>query len=211
MTELLTYAMAVSSCYDDTAVPYWQDSAKLSHVFIVEIDGVPCFVFDGTLDWQEWVFRDFDAFPVPITGHPRLGDLHDGFARGALEFLPVALQYLAENNVAVFDVVGHSKGAGESAILAGLLKDAGRAPRCVRLFEPPMVGGDMLKAFLADIDIVATQTYNDDGADLVTEVPPIGFVQLVEPIRLAVPNGDSLATKHKMPAVIAALQANALV
>lgn len=205
MNDLLTYAMAVNACYEDTAVPFWQDEAKLSHVFIVEIDGVPCFIPEGTIDWEEWVFRDFLAVPVPIRNHPALGDLHAGFAEGALAFLPVALKYLTDNRIAAFDIACHSKGAGEGAILAGLLKDAGFAPRKVRLFEPPMAGFDDLKAFLADIDIVSTQTYNAGGNDLVTEVAP-GYKQVVDPVRLDVPNTDDIATKHKMPAVIGALQ-----
>ena len=210
MSTLLDYAMAVNACYDDTATPYWQDSAKLAHVFIAVIDEVPCFIFDGTLDWEEWVFRDFDAFPVPITNHPELGDMHQGFATGALEFLPVALKYIDDSKLAAFDVAGHSKGAGEAGAFSGLAKAAGYTPRKVRLFEPPMVGFGTLKAFLADVDIVSTQTYNAGGNDLVTDVPP-GFVQIVDPIRLEVPNTDDIAAKHKMPAVIAALQKNALV
>jgi hypothetical protein len=205
VTGLQTYAEAVNACYESTAAPYWQDDDKLTHVFIAEIDAVPCFIFKGTIDWQEWVFRDFDAVPVPVTNHPTLGFLHAGFARGALSFLPVALKFITDNSLPAFDISGHSKGAGEGEALAGLLKDAGYAPRKVRLFEPPMVGMPELRSALADLDIVGTQTFNDDGNDLVTEVPPL-FVQPVDLLRLKVPNDLSLADKHRMPAVIEALK-----
>lgn len=206
MTDLLTYAQIVAGCYGPGSVPTWQDAAKLTHVYQVEVDGVPHFNFQGTLNAAEWINRDFDAIGLESFEHPLFGIVHDAFARGALAVVPLIVAEIRRSGTAAFTIGGHSKGAGEAQIGAAELKRLGLPPSAVYLYEPPRAGGDALKAYLADIPIFATQTFNADGVDLVTEVPPWPWVDIVDLFRLRVPDTDNITTKHKIPAVIAALQ-----
>lgn len=207
MADLLTYAQIVAACYDPNSVPTWQDPEKLTHVYQVEVEGIPHFNFQGTLDVAEWVNRDFDAIGLESFEHPLFGLIHDAFARGALAMVPHIIEELRKAGATIFTLGGHSKGAGEAQIAAAELKRLGLAPAAVYLFEPPRAGTATLKDYLSDIKIFGTQTFNADGADVVTEVPPWPWVDVAELERLKVPDGYDIATKHKIPAVIEALTA----
>jgi hypothetical protein len=63
-------------------------------------------------------------------------------------------------------------------------------------------------AFLAGEDLVWTQTFNAAGDDIVTLVPkgPTWW-RPKSLVRLPVPDADDWATKHKIPAVLAAIAA----
>lgn len=206
ITKLLAYAEIVNACYDANSVPTWQDPDKLTHVYQVIVNGADHFNFQGTLDAAEWANRDFDAIGLQSFEHSLFGLVHDGFARGAMAMVPLIIAELERIGRKTFTIGGHSKGAGEVQIAAAELKRLGFPPTAVYLFEPPRAGTATLKAYLADIPIFATQTFNAAGADLVTEVPSWPWVDAVEPLRLRVPNADDIATKHKIPAVISALQ-----
>lgn len=205
-SDLLTYAQVVNGCYDDNAVPTFQDATKMTHVFHVVVNGVDHFNFDGTLDVAEWLNRDFDVIGIETFKHPLFGPLHNGFARGALGVTPKIAAWLRENRTSVFTIGGHSKGAGEAQIAAAELRRLGFPAARVYLFEPPRAGTFVLKSYLASLDVVSTKTINGSGSDMVTEVPPYPWVDPVTPIMLRVSDGDNIATKHKIPAVIAALE-----
>ncbi len=206
---MLALARAAAACYADDVVYAWENATKTAHLVHTAVNRIETFAFTGTLPkLDEWMV-DFLALPVPVAGHPQMGDLHAGFlidAQGAVsEFIAPTLAALGWPP---FYLTGHSKGGGEAPAATGELKALGHPPLAVRLYEPPMCGGADLAAYLADQDIVWTQTWNAAGADRITEAP-IGPTWrhngLMVPLR--VPDGDSLATKHRMPAVLAALAA----
>lgn len=205
--DLLPYAQVVSDCYDPSSVPTWQDADKLTHVYQVVMNGADHFNFQGTLDPAEWINRDFDAIGLESFEHPLFGLVHDGFARGAMAMVPHIVSELQRSGRKMFTIGGHSKGAGEAQIAAAELKRLGYPPAAVYLFEPPRAGTATLKSYLSDIPVFATQTFNAEGADLVTEVPGWPWENVTPLSRLQVPDSDDIATKHKIPAVISALQA----
>lgn len=206
MTPLLLYAQVVQGCYDDDSVPTFQDAAGLTHVYVVEVNGIPHINFQGTLDAAEWINRDLDAIGRESFAHPTFGLVHDGFMRGVIGVMTAIDVWLADNGLPAYTLGGHSKGAGEAQLAAAELARRGHPPSALYLFEPPRAGTDRLQRYLKGIPTYATQTYNAEGNDLVTEVPTPPWVNLVEPLRLRVPDTDDVATKHKIPAVIAALR-----
>lgn len=207
MSDLLSYAQVVQGCYDANSVPTWEDDAKLTHVYHVIVNGVDHFNFQGTIDTAEWCNRNLDAIGLESFEHPDFGLLHDGFARGALAMVPKIASRLAESNVKTFTIGGHSKGAGEAQVAAAELKRLGLLPSAVYLFEPPRAGTATLRAYLSDLAMYGTKTFNDDGADLVTEVPEWPWVDVIDLDMLKVSDSYDIATKHKIPAVIEALKA----
>jgi hypothetical protein len=207
---LLPLAEAALACYAAGAVPTWQNAATTVHVFQSTVGGLPCFAFEGTVDLAEWVI-DFDAVETWVTNHPQIGIVHTGLlqtSQAAVDgfILPtlVALGYPK------FYVTGHSKGAGEAILATALLKAGSCPPLAVRAFEPPRVGGSTLRDYLADIDGAWTRTSNAEGWDIVTSVPfgpTWDHPWDVRRVLLTVPDAYDIPTKHRMPAVLAAIQA----
>jgi hypothetical protein len=205
---LLPLAQAAAACYANDAVFAWQNELKLAHVLHTTVNGVNTFAMAGTMDVQEWLV-DLLAMPVPVAAHPQLGDVHAGFlidVEGAVRDCIVPT--MEKLGWPPFYLTGHSKGAGEAILAHGLLKALGHAPLATRAFEPPSVGGGDLVAFLAGEDLVWTQTFNASGDDIVTLVPK-GPTWWRPPslVRLPVPDTDDWVTKHKIPAVLAAIGA----
>ncbi len=88
------------------------------------------------------------------------------------------------------------------------MKRRGHAPLATRAFEPPQVGGAVLRDYLAGEDIAWTATVNAHGRDLVTQVPfGPDWCHECDPLLLTVPDCYDAATKHRIPAVLAALGA----
>ncbi len=203
----LALARAAAACYAPGAVPTWQGDLRLVHVFHSVVDDVNCFAFEGTTDWQEWVV-DFFALQVPVFDHPILGAVHAGYLLNVEAVIGNIIRQMSSLGWPPFYITGHSKGAGEGTLCTGLMKAIGHPPLATRVFEPPRVGGDRLKAFLAADDLIWTQTWNADGADIVTLVPdgPTWDHDGTR-LRLEVPDSYGIAEKHKIPAVIAALEA----
>ena len=184
-------------------MPTFKNALDTCHSFQSVVDGINCFAFEGTWDWQVWI-TDFSA--APIITHPEFGPVHAGYF---LTLIPVVDDIEARIRALgcpPFYLTGHSAGAGEAILAAAQLKYRGLKPLAVRAFEPPVVGSSILWDYLSDVDFSWTQTKNDCGADLVTLVP-FGPPWSPAPnkIALTVPNSDDLAAKHRMPAVIAAL------
>jgi len=101
---------------------------------------------DGRLHFslQGWA-ADFDCEPLY---HPELGALHGGFHRN----LPMLIKLLAPDipmNASVI-VTGHSKGAGEAALLGALLKLSGVDVAGLILFACPNPGYGRFAQWLAD-------------------------------------------------------------
>ena len=204
--DLLTYAQVVNACYDNTSQPTYQDASGLTHVYLVDVNGVPHFNFQGTLDAAEWINRDLEAIGLQSFDHLQFGVLHDGFTRGAYGVVSQITDYLIKNNITNYTVGGHSKGAGEAQVATAELVYRNRPPKVLYLFEPPRAGTEKLRGYISSVEKYATQTYNTHGNDLVTEVPTEPWVHVVTPIRLRVPDSYDVATKHKVPAVIEALK-----
>jgi hypothetical protein len=206
MINLLAYAQVVEACYEPTAIPTFQDPSGLTHVFVTEVEGVLHFNFNGTLDAAEWINRDLDAIGLETFRHLQFGILHDGFARGAYGVVGKIVEWLSNLGYPAYTIGGHSKGAGEAQVAAAELKYRRLPPSEMYLFEPPRAGGEKLLAYLGSIPTYATQTYNQAGNDLVTEIPTEPWVSPASMIRLKVSDSYDIATKHKIPAVIEALQ-----
>lgn len=208
-SPLLPYALACAGTYEASAIPQWQDELKTVHVYLSMIDGVHCIAWEGTTDWEEW-FIDVMAAEVPMFGHLRLGPIALNWARDVLTVIDQIDAYLKSLNYPPYDNTGHSKGAAECLLFHGFMKDRGHAPRHTFAFEAPRVGTSILRDFMAADLIDQTVTVNTHGKDIVTQVPwgPT-YVDMRDPLMLFVPPTYDIATKHKIPAVIQALQAMA--
>jgi hypothetical protein len=147
-------------------------------------------VMQGTENVAGWQ-ADFDALPVR---HPILGELHSGFYKN----LPTLITQLTPHLVAIqtadknmtIEVSGHSKGAGEAAILAALLNVAG-FHTAAYLFACPNAGYQSLADYLAlHVPGVSYRNMPEEGVwfgdpvPLVPGplyVPPYPHVRVTEP------------------------------
>lgn len=205
-SPLLPYAQACAASYDPHAVAAFTDEAKVVHVFLSEIDGVHCFTFEGTHDFAEWIV-DFCCLEVPMFNHAQLGPVHLGMMRDVLAVYRQIEMTLIPGFVP-YDICGHSKGAGEALILAGVMKQLGKPPRKVVALEAPRIGTSIMRDYVADLDITQTATENAHGKDLVTQVPwGPSYVDMRQPLSLRVPDADSIPAKHEIAAVLAAIAA----
>ena len=204
--SLLDFAVAANATYDDQPAT-WTSPRGDVHSYLSRIGSLFVVSQEGTQSGLEWL-DDFDAFPVELTGVPEAGPVHQGIRDTMLEVFPQIRGYLASINWPPFVLGGHSKGAGEVCEMAALFKSIGHAPQAVAAFEPPMVGTAKLRAYLADVPFIVTQTKNAEGVDIVTEACEI-FVEachVVEPMQLIVPDTLDIRSKHLMPAVLVAIQ-----
>jgi hypothetical protein len=206
---LLPLADAAAACYADGGVPWFQNPAKTCHVFKSIVAGHPCYAFEGTSSFREWMI-DFLALEVPWFAHPEAGPVHLGFWLDIQDAVAAIAADLTGIGWPSYLVTGHSKGAGESVLACLQLSMLGHPPLATRSYEPPTVGTDLLTRCLArrKVDIGWTKTWNTTGVDIVTQVPdwPEWVHQGVE-TRLQVPDAYGIAEKHQMPAVLAAVQA----
>ena len=207
---LLPLAEAAAACYIPGNQPTWQSSLRLVHVFhsLVKIEEAwtNCFAFEGTTDIQEWMV-DFFAVQIPVIEHPQLGFVHAGFLLDVQAVIGNIYNKMASLGWPPFYICGHSKGAGEAILCAGLMKAMGHPALATRAYEPPRVGGEILKEYLADQDLAWTQTYNSDGLDLVTLVPEgPSWCHDGTCVRLEVPDSYGIAEKHRIPAVIESIK-----
>jgi Lipase (class 3) len=204
---LLPYAEACARTYDGSAKPTWQDEYKTVHSFLSTTpDGKPLITQEGTQSRLEWAIDGFAA-PVLFPGHWEFGPLHAGFMRDALSVVDMIAHYLASQGWPEYDLGGHSKGGGEAPLIGALLKQRGHPPRRIVIFEPPRCGTWLLRKYLADVEIHGTEDINLSGPDAVTKVPPGPLYEdVTDLLELNVPETDDIATKHRIPAVIGALE-----
>lgn len=207
MSDLLPYALACAGTYEASAVPQWRATPDTGNVYLSLLGGVHCIAAEGTHNFDEWVL-DFMAEEVEVTDHPRFGPVHKGIWSDVEKcVLPVA-GYLQSLGWPVYDVTGHSKGAGWGLLFHAAMKDLGHPPRRTAAFESPRIGTPVLRQFLNAEAIYQTATQNAHGKDIVTQVPWFdGYCDVREPLVLTVPDDLDVAAKHRIPAVIAALEA----
>ena len=205
---LLPLALQAIACYDDNVVFSWEGEDNTSHILHNVIDNEHVFTFAGTMpDIKEWLL-DIFTIPIPVQNVPVIGDVHAGFLIGAsggvYEYILPTLKSLGYPK---YKLAGHSKGAGNAGIAYGILKSLGYCPSSMRLYEPPMFGGQDLAEFMKNDDVVWTQTYNQHYTDIITQVPfgPT-WKRHVDPIRLRISDDTDIVTAHKMPAVIEAIK-----
>jgi len=196
----------VASSYATGAVPWFQNSTKTCQVFFTTVAGHPTFAFGGTETVWEWIV-DFTAPDVPFFQHPQVGPVQLGYwydIQTAVTAIQAKLLSLGKPS---YLLCGHSKGAGEAIMAAMALTLLGLPPLATRAYEPPRVGTTTLTSFLAGQDIAWTTTQNAAGPDRVTQVPfwP-EWEHQGKPISLAVPDALTLAQKHEIPAVLAAIR-----
>ena len=193
-------------CYVDSETPVYQNPEKTCHLFHWVEGDLHFWAFAGTLPKiDEWLV-DLDAVDQPVHDHPALGPVHLGLWINTNGALGTIISTMSALGWPPFVIAGHSKGAGQAILAHAALKDLGHPPVATRAFEPPRVGSQVLRDYLAADDIVWTQTYNSAGNDPVTILPfwrP--FVSLGKVLSLPVPDDADVATKHKIPAVLAAL------
>lgn len=205
----LPLAQACADTYAEGAQPQWQDSVRLVHVYLSLVNGVHTIAFEGTTDWQEWVFSDFMAGQLILPEYTECGAIHVGFARDVLAVIKLIEDYLKSVGSPPYYGCGHSKGASEAILFAAFMKKSGYPPTAVWAFEPARCGGQTLVDYVSDIPLSWTRTTNAGGDDLVTHVPfgPT-WCEQPDPLVLKVPDSDDLATKHRIPAVITGLAQN---
>lgn len=207
MTPLdLALARACAATYDSSVHPEWQDKERLVHVYLSEVDGKPCIAWEGTHNIKEWII-DFIAVEIPIFEHTSAGLLHAGFARDVLTVLGQITAYLEGLGWPPYYNAGHSKGGGECTIFHAFMKEIGHPPLATRAYEPPRVGSDVLRRYVAEDDYASTATRNTHGRDFVTMVPfGPSWIDTRDHVALIVPDDLDLADKHRIPAVLAAIE-----
>jgi Lipase (class 3) len=206
------FADVAAATYDPKAVPMWQNVGhlKVVHWFLTDVDGVPTISCEGTNTFWEWII-DFMALKVAFN-HDVYGPVHLGLYHDVMSVIDGVCNYLASKGWPEYYMDGHSKGGGEVLLGHAEMKRRGHPPTATRAFEPPRVGTSALVNYLKDEPIVWTATHNHHGTDLVTLVPselPLAVLQPYEELdgrmELAVPDAYDIETKHRIPAVIAAL------
>jgi hypothetical protein len=207
---LLPLALAAIACYDDAIKPTW--SAE-SHVYLTEANAIPgipdgalIFSYEGTATDHDW-FVNFCAVPWSVRNHPETGPVHLGWYDSVQSTFQHLVDYLSARNWPQFLITGHSKGAAEAGLSALLFLLSGHAPAAVRLYEPPKFASQIATRKLAALDLAWTQTVNCQGPDGITQLP--AFEPWTHPnnrVGLIVPDKLDFVDKHKMPAVLAAIQ-----
>jgi hypothetical protein len=201
----LPLAASCESAYQLGIKPQWTDALGVVHVFLSTIDGVHTVSWEGTTDPQEWLV-DFLAFRNPFNS-PAYGPTHFGLTQTMLSVADAIEAYLASLGFPPYYNAGHSKGGGEAILFHAEMKRRGHPPLATRVFEPPQVGGTVLRDYFADQDFGWTCTVNAHGRDMVTQVPLLfnSWCHESDPLLLTVPDDYSALTKHLMPAILAAL------
>ena len=207
MTDALLGPMAtlMASVYDPSRRSTWQNADKTCHVYLAYLGNVPTFAFEGTTDLAEWM-QDFNPVECPDTLAPQIGCVHQASLNNVLAVLPSITAFLDAQGKPACYVTGHSKGAREAPICHALLKAAGYHVTAGYYFEGPRAGGNELRDYLASEIIVATQTWNVHGSDIVTLVPDgPGWSDLRMRTRLEVPDSYGIRDKHVMSGVLAGI------
>lgn len=203
---LLALSVPVGQTYDGQT-PWFQNTTKTCQVYKSVVQDHPCYSFGATRTWEEWLV-DFLALELPTHDHQDYGPVHFGFYLDTIDAINAIDADLASLGRPSFYVAGHSKGASESLLAHAEFKARGRAPLGSRHYEPAMIGGPQMTAWLAGEDIGWTQTFNAQGPDIVTVEPPgWAWEHQGALTRLQVPDTYGFAQKHEIPAVLAAVQA----
>jgi hypothetical protein len=154
------------------------DQTKFANTYagLKIVDGVQVIVMPGTgggvseTETQRQWFLNFSAWPQPID-HPQFGWVEAGFYDEMEPFTAVLLPHL--DRTKPIAGIGHSRGAAQILIVAGLLKAQGVTIDLAVAFAPPRPGGSEFAAYIADINKTLYRTVGSEapGHDLVTDVP----------------------------------------
>lgn len=201
---LLPYAQLCAETYSNPLATF-EDTGRLVHVYERRVNGRVSFAFEGTSKGPEWILRDFNLVGPETFAHPYLGVLHNGFARDAFAVVDRIAAYLELGGWPPYSITGHSKG-GEGWIAAAELKHRGHPPAFVAMFESPHIGNEAFRQYCADIPGIETATVNAHRRDVVT-LFPLGWRSIKPRILLPVPDSYDEAEQHRIPAVLAAVEA----
>lgn len=206
MTLIQDLAAACAGTYSGAA-PMWEDKDRLVHAYLSEVNGHPCVAWRGTSSFQEWIV-DFMALEVPTVADLWAGPVHMGLQHDVESVGPAIYATLLKMGLPPYYNTGHSKGAGEAILFHAYMKSRGYPPIFTMAFEPPQVGGHMLRDYLSEEAVTWSATVNKHGRDLVTQVPfgPT-WSHINDPLLLTVSDDYDIPTKHRIPAVIEALAA----
>lgn len=133
---------------------------------IKNIDGINYLMFRGSITFMDWK-DDFDDCALEHND-PVLGPVHPGFRDGVLS-VKIQLDKLLGTDPVV--IVGHSLGAGHTALYAGYRVAAGLPVANIVAFGEPRPGGPKLSDILKDVPLVSYCNGDANGYDLVTAVP----------------------------------------
>jgi len=143
-------------------------------------------VLQGTSNIAGWE-ADFDALPVE---HPVLGHIHSGFYKNLVALwgaISPALSLLLPTDQ--IEVSGHSKGAGEGVILAGMLHERGYHVVCF-LFACPNAGYADFRTYMSAVPGTSFRNAPPDAewfGDPVPNVPPFPYVPTYPHVLINVP------------------------
>lgn len=203
---LTALAPPVTAAYAPGAVPWFVSASGTCQVYRSVVDGVNCFTFGPTEDWQEWAV-DFMAVRIPVHNHPEFGPVHLGFWEDIQSSMAAVRQVMADLGWPPWYGAWHSKG-NQGVLMAAQFKSEGHPPLGLACYEPPCVGGPDLTLFMEPVPIAWSKTMNATGADIVTQLPDgPGWDHQGQEVILRVPDAYGLAEKHEWPAVLASVLA----
>lgn len=157
----------------------------------------------GSFDPLDW-YRDLSALAEPVPG---IGFVHSGFVSGVLERYDEIIAVLGPRVV----VVGHSLGAAEAALFAGLRTAAGHPPEHVYLYGCPRPGMQKLCDVLAPVPITSRKNLTDPVTDVPLDIPLLDpFVHVRPQIEMAeqpAPGDNGFFREHHMNLYFAGVKA----
>lgn len=157
----LDLAQACLDTYNDAAA--WDNKWTIDtvNVYLRRVEQGAIIAFEGSNSEEDWL-RDFQAWPRK---HPLLGYCHSGFLQGA-DAVYTALAKVVDGS---FAITGHSLGAAEALICAGLFSAHGRPPTKILTFGTPRPGMARLSNILNTSGAFIKHYRN--GPDPVADVP----------------------------------------
>lgn len=141
-------------------------------VCVEKLGDMTVIVFPGTTDIQGWL-RDFEAVPSTPHDHPQLGPVHAGFWAGVDQAYQIVSQAGCLDGPVI--VGGHSKGAANGILFAGLLTAAGKPPAAVVTCGEPRAGMALLARLLAPVPIRSYRNLDDPVCDVPFTLPGFDY------------------------------------
>lgn len=133
----LDFAKLVKKAYLDKPDIIGNDWFHPIRINLYEIDGILNIIPQGSKTFEDWI-GDFDIFlrkDKQSIDHISLGLIHVDFLVSCLSVMPTLRTRITGD----FNVGGHSRGASQAAILAGLLANEGLISKNVYLIEPARI------------------------------------------------------------------------